>query len=75
MRWIMDFAPRRLTDYATDDGQELTSISLSPDGGWVVYVRGGDHGSNWDEHVPVNVTHSPTPPKVQVLAVPVAEGG
>jgi dipeptidyl aminopeptidase/acylaminoacyl peptidase len=69
-----DFAARRLTNYATDDGQELTSISLSPDGRWVVYVRGGDHGSNWDDHQPVNVTHSPTPPKVQVLAVPFAGG-
>jgi len=69
-----DFAARRLTSYTTDDGQELTSISLSADGGWVVYVRGGDHGSNWDDHEPVNVTHSPTPPRVQVLAVPFGGG-
>jgi dipeptidyl aminopeptidase/acylaminoacyl peptidase len=68
------FTARRLTSYGTDDGQELTSISVSADGRWVVYVRGGDHGSNWDDHAPVNVTHSPTPPKVQVLAVPFAGG-
>jgi dipeptidyl aminopeptidase/acylaminoacyl peptidase len=69
-----DFAARRVTNYATDDGQELTSIALSPDGRWVVFVRGGDHGSNWDDHVAVNPTHSPTPPNVQVLAVPFAGG-
>ncbi len=69
-----DFAARRLTPYVADDGQELSSVALSPDGRWVVYVRGGDHGSNWDDHQPVNVTSSPTPPKVQILSVPF-EGG
>ena len=28
--------------------QELTSLALSADGRYVVYVRGGDHGGNWD---------------------------
>jgi dipeptidyl aminopeptidase/acylaminoacyl peptidase len=69
-----EFTPRRLTDYAVDDGQELTSIAVSPDGRWVVYVRGGDHGSNWDDHLPVNTTHSPVPPTVQILSVPFAGG-
>src|SRR3712207_3827546 len=27
-----DFRPRRLTNYAADDGQELTSVSISADG-------------------------------------------
>ena len=69
-----DFSARRLTSYLVDDGQELSSVSLSSDGRWVVYVRGGDHGSNWDEHLPVNVLSSPIPPKVQVLSIPF-EGG
>src|ERR1041384_7139178 len=43
-----DFTARRLTEYAADDGTALTSISISADGKWVVYVRGGDHGSNWE---------------------------
>jgi dipeptidyl aminopeptidase/acylaminoacyl peptidase len=68
------FTPRRLTDYSADDGQELTSLGLSPDGRWVVYVRGGDHGSNWDDHEPVNPTHSPVPPKVRILSIPFAGG-
>jgi dipeptidyl aminopeptidase/acylaminoacyl peptidase len=69
-----EFAPRRLTNHPSDDGQELTSVSLSADGRFVVYVRGGDHGSNWDDHLPVNVTLSPEPPKVQILSLPF-EGG
>ena len=49
-----DFKARRLTNYETDDGQELTSLSISADGKYVVYVRGGDHGSNFDSSVGVN---------------------
>jgi dipeptidyl aminopeptidase/acylaminoacyl peptidase len=64
------FTPRRLTGYDADDGQELSSVSLSRDGRWVVYVRGGDHGSNWEVDRVVNATHAPQPPKVEILAVP-----
>src|SRR5438552_1260796 len=69
-----DFTARRLTNYTADDGQELTSISISQDGKYVVYVRGGDHGGNWDESVPVNPTESPTGFKVEVWSVPFAGG-
>jgi len=69
-----DFAARRLTSYLEDDGQELTSVSLSPDGSWVVYVRGGDHGSNWDDHQPVNALNSPVPPRVEILSIPFSGG-
>src|SRR5437762_8437198 len=65
-----DFAPRRLTAYTADDGQELSSLSMSADGRYVVYVRGGDHGGNWDDAVTVNATSVPTPAKVQVWSVP-----
>ena len=53
------FQPRKLTAYNEDDGQELTSLTVSANGKWVIYVRGGDHGSNWGDDQPVNVTHSP----------------
>jgi dipeptidyl aminopeptidase/acylaminoacyl peptidase len=69
-----DYSARRLTNYTVDDGQELTSVSLSADGQWVVFVRGGDHGGNWDDTRPVNATNSPTPPKLQLVAVPFAGG-
>lgn len=61
-----DFKARKLTNYNVDDGQELSSISISADGEWVVYIRGGDFGSNWDDAEPVNPTFAPDPPKVQI---------
>ncbi len=68
------FEARQLTAYDTDDGQELSSVALSPSGDWVVYVRGGDHGSNWDDSEPVNAVAFPTPPTVAIWAVPFAGG-
>ncbi len=65
-----DFKARRLTNYRADDGQELTSVSISADGKYVVYVRGGDHGSNWEISVPVNPTSSPVSANVHILSVP-----
>lgn len=33
--------PRKLTNYTTDDGQDLGDVTVSPDGRWVAFVRGG----------------------------------
>jgi dipeptidyl aminopeptidase/acylaminoacyl peptidase len=65
-----DFKPRRLTNFLQDDGQEITSVSISDNGQWVVFVRGGDHGSNWDDALPVNPGFSATPLKVRIFSVP-----
>ena len=43
------FAPHMLWTSGTDDGQELTNLSISNDGKYLVYVRGGDHDANWPE--------------------------
>ena len=67
------FAPRQLTQYAADDGQELTSVTVTADGRYVVYVRGGEHGANWTD-VPPNPASSPTPPVLQLWSVPFAGG-
>jgi len=64
------FTARPLTRYDRDDGQELSSVTVSANGRWVVYVRGGDHGSNWDDALPVNVGSTPVSPKVQIFSVP-----
>jgi len=69
-----DWKARPLTHYTQDDGQELTSVALSADGTRVVYVRGGDHGSNWNDSLPVNPLGATTPVNVQVWSVPF-EGG
>jgi dipeptidyl aminopeptidase/acylaminoacyl peptidase len=68
------FTARKLTSYDTDDGQELTSVSLSADGKHVVYVRGGEHSSNWDDEVVVNPASMPVMPKLQIWSIPF-EGG
>src|SRR5436190_3006514 len=65
-----DFKPRRLTKYEVDDGQELTSLSISADGKFVVYVRGGDHGSNFEGTVGVNPLMAPVQPKIQIWSAP-----
>ena len=41
------FAPVKVTNYGDDDGQEITQLTFSPDGTRLVFVRGGDHDSNW----------------------------
>lgn len=35
-----DFHARQLTSYTGDDGQDITTLVWSPDGTWVLYVRG-----------------------------------
>jgi hypothetical protein len=69
-----DFKPRKLTNYNEDDGQEITSLSISDDVQRIVYVRGGDHGSNWDDDVPVNVNFAPIAAKTQLWSIPFAGG-
>jgi len=42
--WVADppaYQARQLSGYTADDGQELTSLQFTPDGGAIVYVRGG----------------------------------
>ncbi len=71
-----DWKARKLTPYTDDDGQEITSLRFSHDGATVVYVRGGDHGENWE----VDGGRAPDPaasvgqPKIQIFAVPFAGG-
>lgn len=75
--WVAEgpeFKARRLTNYENDDGQELTSLSISADGKYVVYVRGGDHGSNFDSSVGVNPAIGPTQMKVQIWSAPFGGG-
>src|SRR6185437_475736 len=52
-----DFAPAQLTHDNSDDGQELTQLTFSPDCHYLVYVRGGDHTANStaNRHRPTHV--------------------
>ncbi len=65
------YAARRLTPYATDDGQAITSVQWSPDGRTIVYIRGGD--PNGHEEIP-NPSLIPEGVHEEVWIVP-ATGG
>ncbi|QNL48327.1 prolyl oligopeptidase family serine peptidase [Olivibacter sp. SDN3] len=67
-----NFTPIKLTNYSSDDGQEISSLSVSDDGEWVVYVRGGDHGGSGG--AAVNSLSLPVAPKVEIFSLPF-EGG
>lgn len=72
--WVAEgpqFQARQLTRYDKDDGQELTDLSFSADGNWIVFVRGGD--KNRAGEVP-NPTSDTAGAKQQVLAANWATG-
>lgn len=76
--WVADGEPlraRQVTSYTKDDGQDLTNLSLTADGARLVYVRGGEHGGNWDTGSPVNVLSDPAGTKVEVWVVDLAGPG
>ncbi len=76
-----DFQPKILTPFLKDDGQEISSLKFSPDGKWLVFVRGGDHGGG-NASSTVNAENLPTLPKVEIwkinltsgLLLPIVEG-
>lgn len=68
-----EFKLRKLTAYQQDDGQELTSVGMSPDGKTVVYVRGGDHGGSGG-NIPRNPASSVVETSVKIFYIPF-EGG
>jgi dipeptidyl aminopeptidase/acylaminoacyl peptidase len=67
------FSLRRLTNYNNDEGIEITGVTISNDGKWVVYVRGGDHGA-FDESIPRNPGSSIVAPEIQIYSIPFAGG-
>ena len=68
------YTAKKVTNFTKNDGQELTSLSISDDGKYVVFVRGGDHGANYDGGLPINAANETNPFKVQVGTVPFAGG-
>ncbi len=64
------YIARKLTNYNLDDGQEITSLTISDDGHWIVFVRGGDHGANWESGLPLNPTGDAKPFTVKIASIP-----
>ena len=55
--WVADgpnFKARQLTRYDKDEGQELTNLSFTSDGKWLVFVRGGDPNQSGEIPNPTN---------------------
>ncbi len=69
-----DFAPRKLWDSGSDDGQELSDLAISPDGSRVVYIRGGSHDANWEAHPWPDPDLSPVQPELAVMSISTAGG-
>jgi dipeptidyl aminopeptidase/acylaminoacyl peptidase len=70
------FEPRRLTQFKDDDGQELTNLAFSPDGKYLVFVRGGDHDENWPaaDHLAPDPSSSPEEQQREVYSVDLSTG-
>ena len=63
------FAPRQLTTYTGDDGQDITTLTWTRDGGTILYVRGG--GANRQGEIP-NPAIAPQPAEQAIWAVDLA---
>ncbi len=77
--WIADapgFAPRQVTQFSADDGQELTQLTWGPDARTLLFVRGGDHDGNWSAtgNLQPNPTSDPSEPKVMLWRAGLAPG-
>ena len=75
--WMVESAganPRQLTHYAADDGQEITQLSFSADGAYLLFVRGGDHDANWPAGQEPDPDASTQKPEVQIWSVALKDG-
>lgn len=61
-----EFSHKKITGFVEDDGQEITSLQFTPNGNWLVFVRGGEHGSNWQRNQGMNPAHGAMIPKVEI---------
>ena len=72
--WVADapdFVPRQVTHYTGDEGQQIASVRLSPDGKTIVYARGTESNK---EGTSANPLSQAKMPKQQAWAVNVGGG-
>ncbi|HXA68508.1 MAG TPA: prolyl oligopeptidase family serine peptidase [Bryobacteraceae bacterium] len=50
-----DYKGRKLTNYRDDDGQEIDQITFTPDGRFIIFVRGGDFETLRDNPNPASL--------------------
>ncbi|PSL07246.1 dipeptidyl aminopeptidase/acylaminoacyl peptidase [Cecembia rubra] len=68
------FDTKKVTNFSVDDGQEISSLQFTPDGNNLIFVRGGEHGSNWDWNVGINPSQSTFMPKVEIWKLALVNG-
>jgi len=72
--WVADapdFVPRQVTHYTGDEGQQIASVRLSPDGKAIVYARGTELNKQETSANPLSLTKMP---KQQAWAINLARG-
>jgi dipeptidyl aminopeptidase/acylaminoacyl peptidase len=72
--WVADapdFVPRQVTPYAGDEGQQIASLRLSPDGKTIVYARGTELNKEGTSANPLSLVKMP---KQEAWAVNVGGG-
>ncbi len=67
------YSPENLTRWNEDLGLEITSLSVSNDGQWAVFVRGGEHGGNRGLH-PVNPASLIEPQQISLYTIHLPSG-
>src|SRR5690606_38013659 len=45
---------KNLTQSTKDDGQLISQLQFTPDGEWLIYMKGAEPHGNWSGDVPVN---------------------
>lgn len=73
--WIAEgpvFTPRQLTHYTGDNGTEIDSLRLTPDGRAVLFSRGSELNATG---LAANPTHEPQQTRQQVWIAPIAPPG
>src|SRR5436190_3257497 len=72
--WVADapdFVPRQVTHYTGDEGQQIASVRLSPDGKTIVYARGTELNKEGTSANPLTLANMP---KQQAWAIDVGGG-
>lgn len=68
-----NYQHKKLTNFNEDEGQEITNLSITEDGLWAVFVRGGDHGGNVVAR-PINPSSSINTPTIAVYSINLKSG-
>ena len=64
----------KLTHYNKDEGQAISMLQFSPDGAWLIYMRGGAPHGNWQRSTPVDPLSASVRPQFQMYSINLSSG-